>query len=472
MTDELDIAERDPAPIADDILFRDEEGRLSRDWLAELSEHIEAGDKGEVEALMAPLHTSDTGDVLEALNHDERLALIHLLGDRFDFAALTEVDDHIRLTVMDELPNEQIVQGVLDLDSDDAVYILEDISAPDREEILAALPTFERLSLKRSFDFPEDSAGRRMQTEFIAIPPFWTVGQTIDYMREDEDLPVDFYQIYVVDPGYKLLGTIALDRILRSQRPETIEAIMNANVIEIEAEEDQEEAARVFERYDLIEVAVVDDNQRLVGVLTIDDIVDVINEEASEDIRRLGGVGDEEVSDNVWGTVKSRVTWLAANLVTAILASLVIGLFNGTIEQMVALAVLMPIVASMGGNAGTQTMTVTVRALATRDLDIHNARRLVTREILVGVVNGFTFAIIMGIVAAVWFANVDLGIVIGIAMVVNMLAAGLSGILIPIALEKLHVDPAIASSVFVTTVTDIVGFFAFLSLAAVWFGLL
>lgn len=472
MTDELDIAERDPAPIAEDTLFRDEEGRLSRDWLAELSEHIEAGDKGEVEALMAPLHTSDTGDVLEALNHDERLALIHLLGDRFDFAALTEVDDHIRLTVMDELPNEQIVQGVLDLDSDDAVYILEDIAAPDREEILAALPTFERLSLKRSFDFPEDSAGRRMQTEFIAIPPFWTVGQTIDYMREDEDLPVDFYQIYVVDPGYKLLGTIALDRILRSQRPETIEAIMNANVIEIEAEEDQEEAARVFERYDLIEVAVVDDNQRLVGVLTIDDIVDVINEEASEDIRRLGGVGDEEVSDNVWGTVKSRVTWLAANLVTAILASLVIGLFNGTIEQMVALAVLMPIVASMGGNAGTQTMTVTVRALATRDLDIHNARRLVTREFLVGVVNGVTFAIIMGIVAAVWFANVDLGIVIGIAMVVNMLAAGLSGILIPIALEKLHVDPAIASSVFVTTVTDVVGFFAFLSLAAVWFGLI
>ena len=271
--------------------------------------------------MMAPLHASDTGDVLEALDADERVRLVTMLGDRFDYSALTEVDDAIRTDLIEELPNEQVARGVSALDSDDAVYILEDIDVPAREEILAQMPAFERLSLKRSLDFPEDSAGRRMQTDFIAIPPFWTVGQTIDYLREESDLPDEFFQIYVVDPGYNLLGTLPLDKFLRAKRQVRIEDIMNKNVIEVEAGEDQEEAARMFERYDLVEVAVVDENKRLVGVLTVDDMVDVIHEEASEDIKLLAGVGDEELSDNVWSAVRSRATWLVVNLLTAMLAS-------------------------------------------------------------------------------------------------------------------------------------------------------
>ena len=440
-------------------------------WIERLRAHLAAGEEQDVVELMAPLHASDTGDVLEALDPDERVRLVTMLGDRFDYSALTEVDDAIRTDLIEELPNEQIARGVSALDSDDAVHILEDIDAPDREEILAQMPAFERLSLKRSLDFPEDSAGRRMQTDFIAIPPFWTVGQTIDYLREEADLPDEFFQIYVVDPGYNLLGTLPLDKFLRAKRQVRIEDIMNKNVIEVEAGEDQEAAARMFERYDLVELAVVDENKRLVGVLTVDDMVDVIHEEASEDIRLLAGVGDEELSDNVWSAVRSRSTWLVVNLVTAVLASVVIGLFDATIEQMVALAVLMPIVASMGGNAGTQTMTITVRALAMRELDPHRIGRLILREMTVGFVNGVIFAVLISLITAIRFTNLGLGAVIGLAMIVNMFAAGTAGILIPLALNKLKIDPAVASSVFVTTITDVVGFFAFLGLAGLWFGL-
>ena len=471
MSDEADIdagAEVRPDPNE----FRDADGNLSRPWLERLRAHLDVADATELIEIVEPLHASDLGDVLESLTADERLALVRLLGDKFDYSALTEVDDHIRADIVDELSAADIARGVSSLDTDDAVYILEDIDVSDREEILAQMPAFERLSLRRSLDFPEDSAGRRMQVEFIAIPPFWTVGQTIDYMRTEKDLPDEFYQLYVVDPTYNLLGTIALDKFLRSLRPVRIEDLMNRNVITIEAGEDQEEAARVFERYDLVEVGVVDDNERLVGVLTIDDIVDVIHEEASEDIHRLAGIGDEEISDNVWGAIRSRSAWLVVNLVTAILASLVIGLFDATIQQMVALAVLMPIVASMGGNAASQTMTIAVRALAMRELDSGRARGLVAREMAVGVVNGVIFAALTGVVASVWFGNIELGFVIGLAMIVNMIAAGAAGILIPLGLNRLKIDPAIASSVFVTTVTDVVGFFAFLGLAGLWFGLL
>jgi len=470
MTEEADDPTGDetrPDPNA----LRDAEDHLNPLWIERLRAHMVAGDEQGVVEMMAPLHHSDTGDVLEILDADERLRLVQMLGDRFDFAALTEVDDTVRSDLMEDLPNEQIARGVSALDSDDAVYILEDIDAPDREEILAQMPAFERLSLKRSLDFPEDSAGRRMQTDFIAIPPFWTVGQTIDYLREEKDLPDEFFQIYVVDPSYNLLGTLPLDKFLRTRRHLRIEDIMNRNVIVVEAGEDQEQAARIFERYDLVEVAVVDENKRLVGVLTIDDMVDVIHEEASEDIKLMAGVGDEEISDNVWGAVRSRATWLVVNLITAVLASVVIGLFDATIEQMVALAVLMPIVASMGGNAGTQTMTITVRAIAMRELDPHRIGRLIFREMSVGLVNGLIFAILIGLITAVRFGNVGLGIVIGLAMIVNMVAAGTAGILIPLGLNKLKVDPAIASSVFVTTITDVVGFFAFLGLAGLWFGL-
>jgi len=467
-----DTGEQDPDR-SRDVPWRDPDvDQLSTEWVDELRRLIAEGDAGSLEEELAPLHQSDMGDVLEALGGDDSLALITLLGDRFDYAVLTELDEVVRVALIDQLPNAEVARGVVGLDNDDAVYILEDIDEPDREAILALMPDFERLSLTRSLDFPEESAGRRMQTDFIALPPFWTVGQAIDYMRADDELPVEFYQLYVVDPGFRLIGTIPLDKILRARRPTTIEQIMNEQVIQVEATEDQEEAARLFERYDLVEVGVVDESERLVGILTIDDIVDVIHEEADEDIRLLAGVGDEEVSDTVWDAVRSRVTWLVVNLVTAILASMVIGLFDATLQQMVALAILMPIVASMGGNAGTQTMTVTVRALSAHDLDRFNMRRLIARETLVGVVNGVIFALIIGLVASLWFANPALGVVIGVAMVVNMFCAGLSGILIPLALDKLKIDPAIASTIFVTTVTDVVGFFAFLGLAAWYFGLM
>jgi len=467
--------EFDPAPGFDtgndSNVFRDADGRISALWLERLRAFLEAGRNDDVALVMEPLHHSEVGDVLEQLDAEERLALVYALGDKFDFSALTEVDESIRLEIMEALPNAAIARGVAELDNDDAVYLLEDLEEVDRDEILSALPTFERLSLKRSLDFPEESAGRRMQTDFIAIPPFWTVGQVIDYLRSEKDLPDEFYQLYVVDASYTVLGTLPLDKFLRTPRATKIDSIMNTNFVLVNAEEDQEEAARSFERYDLVEVGVVDESGRLVGVLTIDDIVDVIQEEAEEDIRLMAGVGDEDVSDTTFDTVKSRVPWLVVNLVTAVLVSLVIGLFNATIEQMVALAVLMPIVASMGGNAGAQTMTVTVRALAMRELDGGRLRRLIRREMVVGVVNGVIFAILIGIVTALRYGNVQLGVVIGLAMVINMIVAGTFGILIPLALDKLKADPAIASAVFVTTITDVIGFFAFLGIAGLWFGL-
>ncbi len=452
-------------------VFRDADGRISALWLERLRAFLAASRVEDVALVMEPLHISDVGDVLEQLVHEDRLALVRMLGNRFDFSALTEVDESIRLEIMDALPNAEIARGVAELDNDDAVYLLEHLEQEDRDEILSALPTFERLALKRSLDFPDESAGRRMQTDFIAIPPFWTVGQVIDYLRTEKDLPDEFYQLYVVDAGYTVLGTLPLDKFLRSQRAVKIDAIMNTNFVLVNAQDDQEEAARFFERYDLVEVGVVDESGRLVGVLTIDDIVDVIHEEADEDIKLLAGVGDEDVSDSTLDTVKSRVPWLVVNLFTAVMVSFVIGLFNATIEQMVALAVLMPIVASMGGNAGAQTMTVTVRALAMRELDGGRLRRLIRREMVVGVVNGVIFAILIGLVTVLRYSNVQLGIVIALAMIINMMVAGTFGILIPLTLERLKADPAIASAVFVTTVTDVIGFFAFLGIAGLWFGL-
>lgn len=454
-----------------DSLVYDDDGWVRPAFLQKLDEHLESGDAQTLQDFIDPLHQSELGDLLEALSPDKRSSFVELAGDAFDFASLTEVEEGVRLEIVNSLPNEQVAKAVQELDSDDAVFILEDMEEPDQEDILARLPFEERLRLRRSLDYPDETAGRRMQTEFIAVPPFWTVGQTIDFMRDDKDLPDRFHEIFVVSPTFELLGSVALDQLLRTQRKDKIEDITGETVHPIDAMEDQEEAARVFEQYDLVSAAVVDEAKRLVGVLTIDDVVDVIHQEADEDIKRLAGVGDEELSDSVLEITRSRFTWLAINLVTAILASMVIGIFNGSIEQMVALAILMPIVASMGGNAGTQSMTVTVRALATKDIDSYNMYRTIRREFLVGLLNGLMFALIIGVVAAFWFSNQSLGIIIGVAMIVNMICAALSGILIPISLDRVGADPAIASSVFVTTVTDVVGFFAFLGLAAWWFNI-
>jgi magnesium transporter len=465
----------DPEDTVDDAgkpadIYR-EDGSIRSEYLSLVGAAVADRDTLFLRQHVARLHESEMGDLLEAILPEQRHALVRLLGSDFDMTALTEVDEAIRLDIVEQMSNEQIAAAIGELDSDDAVYILEDLDDEDREEILAQLPFTERVRLRRSLDYPESSAGRRMQSEFVAVPPFWTVGQTIDYMRDNEDLPDLFTQIFVIDPTFKLLGAVDLDRILRTKREIKIEAIMRETNHPVPADMDQEEAAQLFEQYDLLSAAVVDENGRLLGVLTIDGVVDVINEEADEDIKRLGGVGDEELSDNVISTVRSRFMWLLINLATAILASSVIRVFDASIEQMVALAVLMPIVASMGGNAGTQTMTVTVRALATKDIDIYNAGRVIRREVAVGLANGMIFATILGVTAAILFQNFDLGVVIACALVINLMAAALAGILLPLLLDRLGADPAISSSVFVTTVTDLTGFSAFLGIATWWFGL-
>jgi magnesium transporter len=448
----------------------DADGVVRASFLAQVGAAIADRDILALKREIGGLHQSELGDLLEVLLPEQRRALVDLMGNDFDFSALTEVDEAIRLDIVDSLPNTQIAQAVQELDSDDAVYILEDLDQDDQDEILAQLPFTERIRLRRSLDYPEETAGRRMQTEFVAVPPFWTIGQTIDYMRDDKDLPDRFSQIFVIDPTFKLLGAVDLDRVLRSKRTVKVEDVMHETRHAIPASMDQEEAAQEFEQYDLLSAAVVDENERLVGVLTIDDVVDVIQQEAEEDLLRMGGVGDEELSDSVLSASRSRVPWLLVNLVTAFLAASVIGLFEETIEKIVALAVLMPIVAGMGGNAASQTMTVTVRALATRDLDIYNAGRIIRREMGVGLLNGMIFAILIGIVAAGWFQNPTLGVIIAAAMVINMFVAALGGILIPLLLDRFGADPAVASAVFVTAVTDVVGFFGFLGLASWWFG--
>ncbi|AMM84983.1 magnesium transporter [Martelella sp. AD-3] len=467
--DEEVLKETEARETTDDIY--NEEGSVSAEFLAGVQQAIAEGNTDYLREEVANLHESELGDVIEALDYDSRPELVRLLGDEFDLTALTEVDEAIRLDIIESLPSEQLVSALSALDSDDAVYILEDLEDEERENILAKLPFTERIRLTRSLDYPESSAGRRMQTEFVAVPPFWTVGQTIDYMREDDDLPDSFSQIFVVDPTFRLLGAVDLDSILRTKRQVKIETIMRETNHPIDAELDQEEAAQVFEQYDLLSAAVVDNNGRLVGVLTIDDVVDVIHEEADEDIKRLGGVGDEELSDNVVRAVRSRFGWLLINMGTAFMSASVIGLFDESIGQMIALAVLMPVVASMGGNAGTQTMTVTVRALATRDLDIYNAARIIRREAGVGLFNGVVFALLIALVAGYWFDNPQLGGVVAAAMIINMFAAAMAGILIPLLLDRAGADPAISSSVFVTTTTDVIGFFSFLGIATWWFNI-
>ena len=449
---------------------RDEAGNIAEAFRDSVIASIGERDVDRLHALTRSVHEADMGDLLEALDGEDRRRLIELLGDDFDFTALTELDETMRVQILHGLSPKTVARGMRGLDSDDAVYILEDLSEEDVAAILELMPAPERVALLRSLDYPEESAGRRMQTEFIAVPPFWTVGRTIDYMRETANLPDTFYEVFVVDPAYRLVGAVRLDRLLRSRRQVLLTALKSEHAQVVTASEDQEEVARKFEHYNLVSAPVVDDAGRLVGVMTIDDVVDVIQEEADEDLRALAGVGsDEELSDTVVSTARSRLPWLVVNLGTAFVSASIISMFEGTIEKMVALAVLMPIVASMGGNAGTQTMTVAVRALATKDLSTHNARRIVSRELLVGLFNGATLACLLGGIAALWFANVHLGFVISAALVLNMAAAGLFGILIPLAISRLRLDPAVASGVFVTMVTDCVGFLAFLGLATWWF---
>lgn len=431
-------------------------------------ETLEVGDKARLRSLVGDLHGPDLADLIELLAPEQRVALIQTLGPDFDFEVLTEVDEKVRDQISEALPNEVLAKAVTELDSDDAAYLLGGLEESDQKEILDQLPQSDRAALQRNLLYPEETAGRLMQADFVAVPPFWTVGQVIDFARETEDLPDTFSEIFVVDPGFHLLGSVDISRLLRTKREVPVEGIMDKDRHLVLATADQEEVARQFERYGLMAAPVVDKNERLVGVVTVDDVVEVIEQEADEDAKLLAGVGDERLSDSVRQITPPRFIWLFVNLLTAIVASAVIKLFDATIEHMVALAVLMPIVASMGGNAGTQTMTVTVRALATRELTHANIVRVVIRETAVGLINGFAFALLLAALAYFWFGTDKLGPVIAIATVVNLLAAALAGIFIPLMLERFGFDPAVASTVFVTTVTDVVGFFSFLGLATLW----
>jgi len=473
MADDVDVAQ--PATdesVLDRFPMRDEDGDIRREFVEKVSAAVQGADTVFLREIVAELHEADLGDLIEALDPEERPRLVELTGADFDFSALNEVDDTVREEILEELEPGTVAEGVRELESDDAVELLEGLDEEDQEEILEKLPPSERDALERSLDYPENSAGRRMQTEFIAVPPDWTVGQAIDYMRDTPDLPDRFYEIYAVDNAQRWQGAISLDALLRARRPVPLADVIDEDRRRVSVLDDQEEVARLFGKYNLVAAPVVDTENRLVGVITIDDVVDVIEEEADEDLKALGGVtSDEELSDSVWTIARGRFNWLLVNLATAFLASSVLGLFEGQLEQMVALAVLAPIVASQGGNAATQTMTVAVRALATRELGSNNAFRVVMREGLVGLVNGLAFAIITGIAAVAWFKIPGLGVVIGLAMLCNLVAGALGGILIPMVLERVRADPAVASGTFVTTVTDVVGFFSFLGIATLWFGL-
>jgi magnesium transporter len=452
-----------------DMRVGDEWGSIAPDYLARVEQALDADDAKQVKALTRELHAADLADLIENLEQGDRVKLIAALGRSFDVEALAELDEVARDELMEALPNDVIASAIKKLDTDDALYLIEDMDRAEQEEILSKVSKQDRAALNRALEYPEYTAGRLMQTEFVAVPEFWTVGQTIDHVRTAKDIPEDFIEIYVIDPGFHLKGVLSLARVLRSQRDIKIDNIMDSEQTVFRVTEEQADIAYKFEQYNLVSAAVIDDRGRLVGSLMVDDIVDVIQEEAEEDILRLGGVDAEEtITDSVWETTQSRFSWLFVNLLTAILASWVISWFGGTIKQMVALAILMPIVASMGGNAGTQTMTVAVRALATRNLGPLNAARVALRECSVGLINGVLFAVIVGLFSWWWFGSDRLGLVIAAAMVINLLAAALAGIAVPLALDHFDIDPAIASGTFVTTVTDVVGFFAFLGLAAIW----
>jgi magnesium transporter len=468
----MDVVPSADPPVLDRLRMRDEDGEIRPEFVEEISRAIHAANALLLRAVVAELHEADLGDLIAALEPGDRVSLVELTGTDFDFSALNEVDDSVREEILEELGPETVAEGVRELQSDDAVELLKGLDEQDKEEILDKLPPSERDALERSLLYPENSAGRRMQTEFIAVPPEWTVGQVIDYLRDKPNLPDRFYEIYAVDKAQHWHGAVALDALLRSRRLVPLAGLIDEDSRRVSVLDDQEEVARLFGKYNLVAAPVVDTENRLVGVITIDDVVDMIEEEADEDLRALGGVtSDEELSDSVWTIARGRFNWLLVNLATAFLASSVLGLFEGQLEKMVALAVLAPIVASQGGNAATQTMTVAVRALATRELGSNNAFRVVIREGLVGLVNGLAFAVITGIAAAAWFKIPGLGIVIGLAIICNLVAGALGGILIPMLLDRVRTDPAVASGTFVTTVTDVVGFFSFLGIATLWFGL-
>ena len=416
---------------------------------------------------LEPLHAADIADLLEQINAFDRRRLIELYGRDFDGDILSELDESIREEVLYTLHPEVLAEAVRDLESDDVVDLVEDLEEDQQTAILDVLEDSDRVAVQHSLTYPEYSAGRLMQREVVMAPEHWNVGEAIDYLRNQDDLPDQFYHIILVDPRLKPVGNVTLGKLMASRREVLLTSLVEETFHVIPVTQDEEDVAYAFNQYHLISAPVVDENERLVGVITIDDAMIVLDEEHEEDIMRLAGVGEGSIADRVIDTTKQRFPWLAVNLVTAILASLVIAQFEEAIATVVALAVLMPIVASMGGNAGTQSLTVAVRAIATKDLTGRNVWRVIRREVLVGLINGLIFAVVMGVIGVLWFGGPELGYVIAAAMVINLVVAGLAGTVIPVILDRIGVDPALASGAFVTTVTDVVGFFAFLGLAVV-----
>ncbi len=427
---------------------------------------VEAGDHEALVALLEPLHEADVADLLEQLSRPERKALIALWGVELDGSVLSELEEGVRDEIVGELPDDILAAAVQDLETDDVVYLAEDMEAPQQERILRALDAADRAAVEQSLTYEEYSAGRLMQREVVVAPEHWTVGDAIDFMRREEWLPESFYDLIIVSPQMHPIGTVSLGRLMGAGRGTRLKELMDEDFRTLRVDQSQEDVAYIFNKYHLISAPVVDADGRLVGVITIDDAMEALEEETEEDLRLLAGVGDEELSDGVFVIARGRFVWLLVNLGTAILAATVISQFTDTIRAFVALAVLMPIVASMGGNAGTQALTVTVRAIATRSLSSANVGRFVVREALVGVCNGAAFATAIGLLSGLFFQDARLGLVIAIAMIGNLVVAGFAGALIPIGLEKLKVDPALASGTFVTTTTDVFGFFAFLGLAS------
>ncbi len=442
---------------------------FNKEFISTFSEKIENRDVQFINQTLKDLHEADVANLIENLNAETRVKLIELESFNIDPEIFVELNESIQGEVLKLLSIESVIKIIKRLESDDAIKILENLEKNTKEKILEKLPPKDKFLLEEGLSYPEDSAARIMQREFTAVPSDWTVGQTIDYLRETKDLPKEFLEIFIVDNDFKPIGTVPSSRVLRTSRDLKMNSIMSEMPVLISVNMDQEEVGHAFENYNLVSAGVVNKDNKLVGMITADDVVTVVQEEAEEDALRLAGVGDEEITDSVMIKTKRRFNWLLLNLFTALLATWVISFFGASIEQMVALAFLMPIVASMGGNAGMQTLAVTIRAIATKELSKSNFNRVVAKEFLIGILNGIIFAIITAVIVQFWFKEINLSMLIGISMVLNMIVAGLFGILVPVSLKKLNIDPALASSVFVTTITDVIGFLSFLGLGSYYF---
>ena len=442
---------------------------FNKEFIKVINEKIKNKDTDFLAESLRELLPADSADIIENLSSENRSKLIELEGFNIDPEIFVELNESIQTEIFLLLSVESIASLLKKLESDDALKILENLDKSKKETVLNKLPPKDRFLLEESLSYPEDTAARIMQREFTAIPSNWSVGQTIDYLRENKDLPDEFLEIFIVDSDFKPIGTVPSSKVLRTARETKMNSIMREMQVLIPVNMDQEEVGHTFENYNLTSAGVVDKNNKLVGMITSDDILTVVKEEAEEDVLRLAGVGDEEITDSILKKTKRRFNWLLLNLFTALLATWVISRFGATIEQMVALAFLMPIVASMGGNAGMQTLAVTVRAIATKELTEENFAKVVSKEFVIGILNGIIFALITGIIIQLWFKEINLSILIAVAMVLNMMVAGLFGILVPVSLKKFNIDPAIASSVFVTTITDVIGFLSFLGLGAYFF---